>query len=188
VAVTVCTRYDGWSTRGTGTGLTLASRALASIHFGTAFSVLFLRLSPLGLGNEPICKLFRIVTCDQVFADWLNIHRRLPGISDRVHYSVPSCQQMRTRARGRYRQSGSKFRGPVVGAAGPNLRLRVASNTFNFIVFNHRVAYVDEEPRAEMYGACSTDRICIIVVSQLSMRASATVQDCELGVLEVGQT
>jgi hypothetical protein len=27
------------------------------------------------------------------------------------------------------------------------------SNTFNFIVFNHRVAYVDEEPRAEMYGA-----------------------------------
>jgi len=60
---------------------------------------------------------------------------------------------MRTRVRGRYRQSGRKFRGPGVGTAGPNLRLRVASNTFNFIVFNHRVAYVDEEPRAEMYGA-----------------------------------
>jgi hypothetical protein len=95
---------------------------------------------------------------------------------------------MRTRVRGRYPQCGSKFRGPVVGATGPNLRLREAANTFNFIVFNHRVAYVDEEPRAEMYGAYSTDRICIIVVSQLSIRASATVQDRELGVLKIGQT
>ena len=46
-----------------------SSRTVVSIQVGTAFSVFFLVSLRQGLRNEPICKLFRIVTSAQVFAD-----------------------------------------------------------------------------------------------------------------------